>query len=428
MYCPKLCRAACPVSNAEASETVTPWGKMSTAYFAARGNVPLDAGHAATAWACTSCFACRDMCQHKNPVAVVLGDARVEAFARGVAPEPAAALARGWFDRAAEVTEAIDVIATQTDTDRAQPSETALLFGCGYARRAPDVARDAVQATMTLTGSRVRPVRACCGLPLLQAGDHDGFVAAARRLAAEVAKAPRVVAVDPGCARTLLVEYARIGVKLPKVELFLDLVANDRGKLRALSPDEIANAVETARSAAPSPAPSSREGASPLAHSVRTGALGAAPHEGAAREAVPSSRSSVSDAAASSRSSSNEAVPSSRRGVRVRWHDPCQLGRGLGRFDEPRAILDRLAQGAVGFPRERAMGECSGGGGLLPITRPDTSLAIAEARLAEHRTAGGGVLVTHCASSLHRFRTAGEPAVDLTTLVARALTPQGRRS
>ena len=36
VFCPKLCRSACPVSNAEPRETLTPWGKMSTAYFAAR--------------------------------------------------------------------------------------------------------------------------------------------------------------------------------------------------------------------------------------------------------------------------------------------------------------------------------------------------------------------------------------------------------
>lgn len=359
VFCPKLCRAACPVSNAEASETVTPWGKMSTAYFTAREAAPLDAGHAATAWACTSCFACRDMCEHKNPVAVVLGDARVEAFAHGVAPRAAVELAERWFDRAAEVTEAIDVIATQTDTDRAQPTDAALLFGCGYARHAPDVARDAIRATIALTGSRLRPVRACCGLPLLQAGDHDGFVAAAKRLASEVAKAPRLIAVDPGCARTLLVEYARVGVKLPKVDLFLDLATAERHRLRALDPRE----------------------------------LGAG----------------------------DEAPRSSPRGAHVRWHDPCQLGRGLGRFDEPRAILERVTPGASGFTRDRVMSECSGGGGLLPITRPETSRAIADQRIADHRRAGGGVLVTHCAASLQRFRTAGEPAVDLTSLVARAL-------
>ena len=86
VYCPKLSRAACPVSNAEASETVTPWGKMSLAYFAARGDVPLDEEHAKPAWACSACYACRERCDHKNEVATVLTDARAELFSAGLAP------------------------------------------------------------------------------------------------------------------------------------------------------------------------------------------------------------------------------------------------------------------------------------------------------------------------------------------------------
>jgi hypothetical protein len=46
---------------------------------------------------------------------------------------------------------------------------------------------------------------------------------------------------------------------------------------------------------------------------------------------------------------------------------------------------------------------------------------MAEARVADHREQGGGQLVTGCAQSLRRFRRAGEDAVDLVSLVARAL-------
>ena len=42
VFCPKLCRTTCAVSNAVPSETLTPWGKMSAAYFMARGDVDLD--------------------------------------------------------------------------------------------------------------------------------------------------------------------------------------------------------------------------------------------------------------------------------------------------------------------------------------------------------------------------------------------------
>lgn len=356
VFCPKLCRAACPVSNAEANETLTPWGKMSVAYFGARGDVPLDREHAATAWACSACYGCRDQCTHQNPVASVLLDARAEAFSRGLAPAEARRSVERWHARAPEITASVDRVAKETGMDRLTSSDAAVLVGCGYTRRFFDVACDAVQATVALSGRSARPVRACCGLPLLHAGDREGFVAAARRFAAEVSRAPYVVAVDPGCARTLLEEYPRVGARLPRVELFVDLAASARSRLLPLEREELA----------------------------ALGGVGDGP-------------------------------------VRLRWHDPCQLGRGLKRFDEPRGVLERIA-GQIGeFQRERAASECSGGGALLPVTMPETSKAIATERIAQHRIAGGGVLVTHCASSLFRFRSAGEPAIDLVTLVARAL-------
>jgi Fe-S oxidoreductase len=340
-YCPKLSRAACPVSNAEHSETTTPWGKMSLAWFAARGDVPIDAEHASPAWACTGCYACRERCDHKNEVAAALTDARADLFAAGVAPEGAKRVADRFGERQAEAVRALD----QIDTGPAERGAAAVLVGCSYARRAPEVAADALRATRTLLGKPVRALRSCCGLPLLYAGDRAGFVAAARKLAAELGETTHLVAVDPGCARTLLVEYPKAGVDVPRPDLFVDLAARFQSRLRK-----------------------------------------------------------IEDAPA------------------YRWHDPCQLGRGLGRYNEPREILTRIF-GTPPLEMQRAgrQAECSGGGGLLPATRPETSRAIAEARIAEHRGLGGGVLVTACAESLQRFRKSGEPAEDLVSLVARAL-------
>jgi Fe-S oxidoreductase len=341
VYCPKLSRATCPVSNVEHSETVTPWGKMSIAYFAARGDVPVDAEHAAPSWACTGCYACKERCDHHNDVAAALMASRAESFAHGAAPEAAKAVAARFVDRAAEVAEAVDRIQPSLPPREAR----ALLIGCGYVKHAPDVAADAVRASEALTGTRLRAVRACCGLPLLHAGDHPGFVRAARAFVAESGASRPVLVVDPGCARALQVEYARAGVAAPPVELFVDLAAQRASRLDR-------------RADAPT----------------------------------------------------------------YRWHDPCQLGRGLGRFDEPRAVLKRVAGRApLEFQRSRADAECSGGGGLLPATRPESARAIADARVADHRAAGGGVLVTGCAQSLHRFRRAGEVAEDIVSIVARAL-------
>ena len=65
VFCPKLCRTACPVSNAEPRETLTPWGKMSMAYFVANESVALSPSFADPAWACTGCFGCREHCEVK---------------------------------------------------------------------------------------------------------------------------------------------------------------------------------------------------------------------------------------------------------------------------------------------------------------------------------------------------------------------------
>lgn len=350
VYCPKLSRAACPVSNAEANETVTPWGKMSMAYFAGRGDVPSDRAHADPAWACSACYACRERCDHKNEVATVLTDARAEMFERGVEPAGARGVAERWEARSSEAARAIEGIEREAGSaGEGGDARVRVLVGCGYARHAPEVAKDALRAARALTKRPVRAVRACCGLPLLYAGDRKGFVDAARRLAAEVAGAERLITVDPGCARALLVEYPRVDVPAVKTTPFVDLALEELASLKPLA---------------------------------------------------------------------NE-------GEKVRYHDPCQLGRGLGRFDEPRAVLARITgRPPQEFYRNRLAAECSGAGGILPATRPETSRSIAGARIAEHRALGGGVLVTACAQSLRRFRASGEDAVDLVTLVARAAAPR----
>src|SRR5271170_6681377 len=98
VYCPKLCRSACPVSDADPKETLTPWGKMSMAYFVARGDVEAAPSFAAPAWACTGCGACQDTCDHKNDVATTLFTARAGLMDLGIAV-PAASRAAAQFPR-----------------------------------------------------------------------------------------------------------------------------------------------------------------------------------------------------------------------------------------------------------------------------------------------------------------------------------------
>src|SRR5262249_11166084 len=120
------------------------------------------------------------------------------------------------------------------------------------------------------------------------------------------------------------------------------------------------------------------------------------------------------------------AVDEAKSGEAVRYHDPCQLGRGLGIYEAPRAVLTRaLGRAPDEFDARRERGAGSGGGGLLPVTMPATSKAIARDRGAEHKRNGGGRIVTACASSLLSLRraNAGTRVDDLVSWIARAARP-----
>lgn len=331
VFCPKLCRSACPVSNAEPRETLTPWGKMSLAYFTANESVPLDASHAAPAWACTGCFGCREHCDHENDVTGTLFAARSAVAETAPEAVPAAALRVREAFTGTTAGGLRDELAEWLD----ESAGVAVLVGCAYDA---DVARDVVRAVAGLTGGKVALVESCCGNPLLHAGDRAGFDAQGAKLAEAVKDRDRVVVADAGCASAMKLHHTTTFA--PLVVHFSELAAHELVRLKRLD-------------------------------------LGP-----------------------------------------VRWHDPCQLGRGLGLYEPPRQVLGRvLGKAPEEFPRRREDARCSGGGGLLPVTMPEVSRTMARERVAE----GSGTIVTACASSARSFRKAGATVLDLATVVAQAL-------
>lgn len=332
-YCPKLCRAACPVSTAETSDTLTPWGKMRGTYAVGRGEAPPSPAYAELAWACTGCFACREQCDHRNPVVQTLFEARAEFAARGVAPASSERSRERFQLRLERVRSRVAELERTSDLGTNAP--VALLLGCQYALGFPDVAREAIQSAQALFGP-IRLIGECCGYPLDAAGDLQGARLSRQRLLRRIAGAMRVIAVDSGCAYAL----ASLGV------------------------EPFARAADAALGSA---------GGEPV--------LGDMP---------------------------------------LRYHDSCLLGRGLGVYDAPRSLIGRASsRGVQEFFWRREQARCSGAGGLLPLTRPVASAAIARTRLEEHERLGGGTVVTACAQALRRFRASGASVLDLVSVVAR---------
>jgi Fe-S oxidoreductase len=325
---------------------------MSLAYFVAQGDVPATPSYAKPAWACTGCLACKAACDHRNEVATTLFDARTGLAELGVAPEAAVRTIRDFPKHARATRQAVRELGSTHEVRAA--SKTALLVGCAYARGAPREARDAIRAAAGLVEGPVSLVDACCGLPLLHAGDRAAFGRAALGLATETGDKRLLLVADAGCAHALRAHYPSANVTLsPKVELLVERAAKDLGRLGAPPPD------------------------------------------------------------------------GTRQGP-VRYHDPCLLGRGLGVFEAPRAVLTRaLGRAPDEFDAHREGARCSGAGGLLPQTMPETSRQIAEARMLEHAELGGGHIVTACASSLAAFRKRGSrsSASDVVTWIARSVRP-----
>lgn len=107
-------------------------------------------------------------------------------------------------------------------------------------------------------------------------------------------------------------------------------------------------------------------------------------------------------------------------GESVVWHDPCALGRGLGRYDEPRAMLDAAVaeRREPVFTREHA--RCSGAGGLLPRVMPDAAERSALSR-AEELMEAAPLAVTGCPGAARALERGGANVTGLFALLARWL-------
>jgi Fe-S oxidoreductase len=108
--------------------------------------------------------------------------------------------------------------------------------------------------------------------------------------------------------------------------------------------------------------------------------------------------------------------------LKVSYHDPCYLGRGLGVYDAPREVLSSLkGVELVEMARNRASSFCCGAGALGDYF-PNQSKKMAEERIEEFKTTGADLLITacpYCKDSFQKIMSKTKDSVkDLTEFVS----------
>ena len=90
----------------------------------------------------------------------------------------------------------------------------------------------------------------------------------------------------------------------------------------------------------------------------------------------------------------------------VTYHDPCDLGRHSGIYEEPRKTIKKIAENFVEMPHHHADALCCGAGGGVRGAYAKNSIAMARRRLKEAEEIGAEVVLTECNSCVHNLSNA----------------------
>ena len=207
VYCPKMCRFTCPVSEVTGRDALTPGAKVSLA--ALCGREPDEAAALAFA-ACTGCDRCAQHCAHDNDVPAMLYAARATAVRAGVAPSFWAELALRFSKQGhGEDRDLASVRASLGET----AGEAMLFPGCDALAQGGGEAREALFVARKLgVPLRLAPAGAlCCGRKLLEGGHpelHEAHAARVRSAVVRGRSPVHLVFLDPGCAHDVQESWA----------------------------------------------------------------------------------------------------------------------------------------------------------------------------------------------------------------------------
>ncbi len=116
---------------------------------------------------------------------------------------------------------------------------------------------------------------------------------------------------------------------------------------------------------------------------------------------------------------------------RVTYHDPCQMARNGGIYDEPRYLLEQLTDNFVEMtPTREANWCCGGGGGLVAMGEKEFRMKSSRVKVDQVKATGAKVLCTACEnchtqlSDLNEHYDVGVKVEFLSELLADALVSE----
>jgi heterodisulfide reductase subunit D len=88
--------------------------------------------------------------------------------------------------------------------------------------------------------------------------------------------------------------------------------------------------------------------------------------------------------------------PAQKLEATVTYHDPCELSRLLGKYEEPRRLLTDFVTTFIEMPENKVNARCCGAGGMFAAINTDLSHSLAKKRVEQAVEIGATILTSSC--------------------------------
>lgn len=108
----------------------------------------------------------------------------------------------------------------------------------------------------------------------------------------------------------------------------------------------------------------------------------------------------------------------SRNDLNVTYHDSCHLGRHMEIFDDPRSVIESVAD-LVEMENNRENSLCCGAGGGVKSAYPEIAEEMAKSRISQAKDTGCEILITACPFCKLNLENDDMEVIDLTEFLVK---------